>query len=66
MQTRRFMPVSSASTVQSWISIFNSELFEIALDELDRDNDLVDQVLEISLPDSGDEIDVLRYKLPPE
>jgi hypothetical protein len=42
------------------------ELFEIALDELDRDNDLVDQVLEISLPDSGDEIDVLRYKLPPE
>jgi hypothetical protein len=42
------------------------ELFETALDELDRDNDLVNQVLEISLLDSGEEIDVLRYKLPSE
>jgi hypothetical protein len=42
------------------------ELFETALDELDRDSDLVNQVLEISLQDSGEEIDVLRYKLPPE
>jgi len=42
------------------------ELFEIALDELDRDGDLVNQVLEITLPESGDEIEVLRYKLPVE
>lgn len=41
------------------------ELFETALDELDRDNDLVNQVLEITLADSADEIEVLRYKLPP-
>ncbi len=40
------------------------ELFEAALDELDRDNDLVNQVLEITLPDPADEIEVLRYKLP--
>ncbi len=40
------------------------ELFETALDELDHDGDLMNQVLEVSLPDSGDEIDVLRYKLP--
>lgn len=41
------------------------ELFETALDELDSDSDLVNQVLEITLPDSADEIEVLRYKLPP-
>jgi hypothetical protein len=40
------------------------ELFEVALDELDRDGDLVNQVLEITLPESSDEIEVLRYKLP--
>lgn len=42
------------------------ELFETALDELDRDDNLVNQVLEISLLDSGEEVDVLRYKLPLE
>ena len=41
------------------------ELFETSLDELDRDDNLVNQVLEINLSDSGDEIEVLRYKLPP-
>ncbi len=40
------------------------EFFEAAMDELDLDSDLVNQVLEITLPDSGDEIEVLRYKLP--
>ena len=40
------------------------ELFEAAPDELDCDNDLVNQVLEITLPDPADEIEVLRYKLP--
>ncbi len=42
------------------------ELFETALVEIDRDSDLVNQVLEIGLPDSGDDIEVLRYKLPSE
>jgi predicted nuclease of predicted toxin-antitoxin system len=42
------------------------ELFATALDELDRDNDLVNQVLEITLTDLGEEIEVLRYKLPPK
>jgi len=42
------------------------ELFGTALDELDRDSDLVNQVLEITLTDLGKEIVVLRYKLPAE
>jgi hypothetical protein len=42
------------------------ELFQTALDELERDSDLLNQVLEVSLPDAEDEIEVLRYKLPPE
>ncbi len=42
------------------------ELFEIALDELDRDSDLVNQVLEVSLSEDGNEIGVLRYRLPSE
>ena len=42
------------------------EMFEVALDELDRDDDLVNQVLEISLQDSGEEFEVLRYKMPAE
>jgi hypothetical protein len=39
------------------------DLFEEALVELDRDPDLVNQVLEVSL-DSADEIMVRRYALP--
>ena len=39
------------------------EMFEEALDELDRDDDLVNQVLEISLSDSSEEFEVLRYQL---
>jgi len=38
------------------------ELFEEALVELDRDSDLVNQVLEIST--DGEELHLLRYKLP--
>ena len=41
-------------------------LFTKALDELERDGDLVNQVLEITQPDSGDRIDVNRYRLPAE
>jgi hypothetical protein len=41
-------------------------LFTQALEVLDRDGDLVNQVLEISLPDSSNEIERLRYKLPAE
>ena len=42
------------------------EMFEEALDELDRDDDLVNQVLEISLSDSSEKFEVLRYKMPAE
>lgn len=38
------------------------ELFEEALNELDRDNDLVNQVLEVST--DGEELHILRYGLP--
>jgi hypothetical protein len=40
------------------------ELFAMALDELERDADLVNQVLEITLLDANDEVDLLRYRLP--
>jgi len=39
------------------------ELFEEALNELDHHGDLVNQVLEIST--DGEELHVVRYKLPP-
>lgn len=43
------------------------ELFEVALDDLDAQPDLVNQVLEISLENSIDEdIRVVRYALPDE
>jgi hypothetical protein len=41
-------------------------MFEEALDELDRNKDLVNEVLEVSLSDSGEEFVVTRYKMPPE
>ncbi len=40
------------------------EMFEAALDELDRDSNLVNQVLEITLHDLEGEINMLRYHLP--
>jgi hypothetical protein len=40
------------------------EMFSLALDELERDADLVNQVLEITVLDTDDEIDILRYRLP--
>ncbi len=41
------------------------ELFELALDELDRDRDLINQVLEVTLEVVGDqEITIRRYALP--
>jgi hypothetical protein len=42
------------------------EMFKEALDELDRNDDLVNEVLEISLSDSSEEFEVLRYKIPGE
>ena len=42
------------------------EMFEEVLDELDRNDDLVNEVLEISLSDSSEEFEVLRYKMPAE
>ena len=41
------------------------DLFQIALSELKGDTDLVNQVLEVTLA-PGDEVQVLRYSLPPE
>lgn len=40
------------------------EMFAVALDELDRDSDMVNQVLEISSNEPEDEFEILRYKLP--
>jgi hypothetical protein len=40
------------------------ELFEQCLEELAADDDLINQVLEITL-ESNDELYILRYKLPP-
>jgi len=40
------------------------EMFEEALDELDRNDDLVNEVLEISLSDSSEEFEVLRTRCP--
>lgn len=42
------------------------ELFEMALAALEEQNDLINQVLEITLGDGDDsEISILRYELPP-
>ena len=40
------------------------ELFLDVLDELDRDSDLTNQVIEVSLNDAEDEIDLIRYRMP--
>jgi len=42
------------------------ELFNRALDEIDRDPFLVNQMLEITFLDTAREIEILRYKLPKE
>ena len=42
------------------------ELFNRALDEIDRDPSLVNQVLEVTFPNTAREIEILRYKLPKE
>jgi len=42
------------------------EMFEEALDQLDRIDDLVNEVLEISLSDSSEEFELLRYQMPAE
>ena len=42
-----------------------SELFAVALDEIDNDSDLINKVLEITLADAEDEtITTRRYELP--
>jgi hypothetical protein len=41
------------------------ELFEQALDELAVDDELIKQVLEVTL-DGDEELHILRYRLPPE
>lgn len=41
------------------------EMFEQILEEIAADGDLVNQVIEIAL-DGGDELHILRYRLPPD
>lgn len=48
-----------------WIFDVQIEMFEQALDEIDGNEDLVNQVLEITLED-GEEFHILRYRLPAE
>jgi hypothetical protein len=40
------------------------KLFGRALDDLERDGDLVNQVLEVSIQEPGGEVELLRYRLP--
>jgi hypothetical protein len=40
------------------------ELYEVALDELKRDGDLENKVLEVSLATVETEIEIVRYPLP--
>jgi hypothetical protein len=43
------------------------ELFEVALDDLDTQSDLVNQVLEVTLSSETDaDIRIVRYALPAE
>lgn len=43
---------------------WHRRLFEEALDELDRDSDLTNQVLEITLEHNKSGIDLIRYRMP--
>lgn len=40
------------------------ELFAQALEELDQDSDLTNQVIEVRVNEPGDEIHVVRYRMP--
>lgn len=40
------------------------ELFSEVLEELDRESDLTNQVIEVSLNETEDEIEVIRYQMP--
>jgi hypothetical protein len=39
-------------------------LFGIVLEELDRQPDLTNQVLEVAIDESGESVDIVRYELP--
>jgi hypothetical protein len=40
------------------------ELFGLALDELDRSSDMINEVLEVTLSEVDDDVEILRYRLP--
>lgn len=40
------------------------ELFSEALDELDRDGDLTNQILEVTFEDDESDIEIVRYSHP--
>lgn len=46
--------------------VLQRDMFAVALDELDRDCNMVNQVLEISSCEPENEFEILRYKLPSE
>ena len=39
-------------------------LFGFVLEELDQHPDLTNQVLEVSIDESGENVDIVRYELP--
>ena len=41
-----------------------NDLFQAALEDLDRDQEMTNQVLEVTLPQRGTQIEVVRYALP--
>jgi len=48
-----------------WILIFSDFLFfGIVLEELDRQPDLTNQVLEVAIDESGESVDIVWYELP--
>ncbi len=40
------------------------ELFSVAMDDLDRDSDLTNKVLEVTFRPESDDIEIVRYDLP--
>jgi hypothetical protein len=40
------------------------ELFSVAMDDLDRDSNLVNRVLEVTFRPDTDDIEIVRYDLP--
>lgn len=69
MHTNRSTPGLFASTVLwAWILALQRELFSEALDELEVNGDLTNQILEVTLEENEVGIQIVRYShpLPPD